>query len=62
MESFGLAPSSWKQLSHNEQSTRVDTGFIRTRDRDSKDWSELKLASQSGTFMVQLTAQRAGLF
>ena len=62
IKSSELKHSSWKKVGHGEGSASIDFGFIRIGTGPNSDWSDSKVTDESGSFEIELSAQRAGLF
>ncbi|KAF4457206.1 hypothetical protein F53441_770 [Fusarium austroafricanum] len=62
INSSSMSQSSWSQLGHEDGSAGIQFGFIRIGGGGSTDWKDSGITNTSGSFEIQLSAQRAGLF
>jgi hypothetical protein len=62
IKSEQVTKSSWTKLGHVEGSAGISYGWIRIGGGASKDWSDSKVTTETGSFEIELRTQRAGLF
>lgn len=62
IKSTELNESSWTKLGHMDGNISFGYGFIRIGGGASRDWSDSEVTKESGTFEIELSAQRANLF
>lgn len=62
IKSDSIKQSDWKKVGHEEGSGGVSIGWLRIGGSAGKDWSDSKVTNESGSFEIQLSAKRAGLF
>ncbi|KAG5656862.1 hypothetical protein KAF25_011031 [Fusarium avenaceum] len=56
-----LEETSWTKLGHRDAGIEFGWGFLRFRIGGSKEWKESEITKKSGSFEIQLSAQRAAL-
>lgn len=54
--------SDWTKVGHEEGTGGFNFGWIRIGGGGSKDWKDSKVVDETGSFEIQLSAQRCGLF
>ncbi|KAJ8131565.1 hypothetical protein O1611_g2060 [Lasiodiplodia mahajangana] len=54
--------SDWSKVGHQEGVGGFKLGWIQIGGGASKDWKESNVVNESGSYEIQLSAQRAGLF
>jgi hypothetical protein len=62
IKSEEIKESDWSKVGHQEGSGGISFGWLRIGGGGGKDWSDSNVTKESGSFEIQLSAKRGGLF